>query len=231
MTWPARDLAPVVPAYFHPATGAGWDELIAISPRLRAVVLNVADGPGARRDSAFAAPVTALLEAGITVLGYVDTGYGAGRPIAVSQELHRYQDWYGVTDVFYDRVCAGWDGLDLYARLAGVARRTGAGTVAFNHGTHPVRGYLDHADLLGTFEGGWPAYSALTLPQWVRGADAHRFFHLVHGVAPRWWGELTDLALRRNVGSVFVTERGGANPFDRPPALLIDTGGGTRCVT
>ena len=89
--------------------------------------------------------------------------------------------------------------------------------VAFNHGSHPVEAYAEHADLLGTFEGPWTTYLELTVPRWVRARPAGQFFHLLHSVPVSSFDEATWLAARRNAGGVFVTDQGGVNPWDRLP--------------
>lgn len=218
---PAQELSLLVPAYFHPAVSDGWTSLAALGPRLRAVVLNVDSGPARRVDPAFVEPVAALAAAGVVVLGYVNTDYGRRSPIETVEEMRRYDGYYGVRDVFFDRVSADWDGVAYYAGVTRAARDLGALAVAFNHGVAPVEGYAEHADLLGSFEGGWEAYRTMTTPQWIRRSPREGFFHLVHGVPVERIDETVALARRRNAGSVHVTERGGANPFDRLPVRLV----------
>ena len=108
-----------------------------------------------------------------------------------------------------------------YAELSRRARELGAGLVALNHGAHPVESYADHADLLGTFEGPWTAYPELPIPRWVRTRPASQFFHLLHTVPLTSFDDAIWLAARRHAGSAYVTDRGGANPWDRLPALEI----------
>ena len=67
----------------------------------------------------------------------------------------------GVVDVVVNNV-------GHYGGLAHGAREMRAHVVAFNHGTHPVEAYAEHADLLGTFEGPWRVYLDLAVPRWTR---------------------------------------------------------------
>ena len=73
-------------------------------------------------------------------------------------------------------------------------------------------------NLIGTFEGPWSAYLELAVPRWVRSGPAERFFHLLHSVPASSFGDALRLAVRRNAGSAFITDRGGANPWDGLPA-------------
>jgi len=90
--------------------------------------------------------------------------------------------------------------------------------VAFNHGTHPVRDYAEHADLLGTFEGPFSTFVELDVPSWVHDFPADRFFQLVYDSPPTLAATIAALAVERNVGSVYRTEGTGANPWSILPA-------------
>ena len=206
----------IVPAYFHPDVRPGdWSALMAHAGQVRMVVLNVASGPGERPNVAFAAVVDALRAAGICVAGYVDTDYGA-RPVRdVLADVIRHRDWYGDDAVFCDRVASSTDRLGHYAALAGEARDLGMSTIAFNHGADPAPAYLEYADLLGAFEGPWPAYVELMIPRWAREQDTGRLFHLVHSVPPELISTAWDLAAQRNLGCVYITTESGINPWHR----------------
>jgi hypothetical protein len=116
-----------------------------------------------------------------------------------------------VTGVFFDQVPTAADQVGHCAALAEAARGRGVAEVAFNHGVHPDPGYREHADLLGTFEGPWPAYRDLTVPDWAR---TQRCFHLVHTVPPRQLTAVADLADQRGVPA-YATTRAGRNPWRR----------------
>jgi hypothetical protein len=209
----------IVPAYFHPACSpAEWDWLAEHPAQVRMVVLNLADGPGRCPDAAFFPVLDRLQSAGVTVAGYVDTNYGQRQKRAALTDLRRYLDWYKVAGVFFDRAAAAAEQVDYYASLARRARQMGARVVALNHGTHPAEDYAEHADLLGTFEGPWPAYLDLTVPRWARSRPASQFYHLPHSVPPAYFRDAYWLAARRNAGGVYVTDSGGDNPWGRLPA-------------
>ncbi len=209
----------IVPAYFHPASHpAEWAWLAGQAEQIRLVVLNLADGPGAAPDAVVRPAVGRLHAAGIPVAGYVDTNYGLRPPRQALADLGRYLDWYQVTGVFFDRAPIGAEHLGHYADLAEGARRLGVREVALNHGAHPVEAYAQHADLLGTFEGPWPAYLDLAIPRWARSRSAAQFYHLPHSVPTGSFRDARWLAARRNAGCVYITDRGGPNPWDRLPA-------------
>lgn len=213
----------VVPAYFHPAIGPDdWAWLADHAPQIRMVVLNPASGPGWGPDAAFFPALERLRSAGVVVGGYVDTNYGQRPAQHAVTDFERYLDWYQVGGVFFDRVSAGADQVGHYADLARRVRDMGARVVAFNHGAHPIEAYAEHADLLGTFEGPWNVYFELAVPRWVRSRDAGQFFHLVHSVPTAAFSDAIWLTARRNAGCVYITDRGGANPWDGLPASELD---------
>lgn len=218
----AADAAPllVVPAYFHPAVRPlQWQWLAEHAAEVRLVILNVASGPGAKPEEAFLEVVGPLHRAGVCVIGYVDTGYGRRDAQTVLAESRRYQDWYGVRGVCLDQVAAGAADLGYYAGLANRVRAAGAEVVFFNHGTHPAPEYAQHADLLGTFEGTWQAYQQLHIPQWTRRFPPSKFYHVVHSVPVACIPAAWQLAAGRRAGAVYITERGGGNPYDGLPEM------------
>jgi Spherulation-specific family 4 len=216
---PAPRLA--VPAYFRPDARPGdWELLARSAPVVSMVILNVASGPGPRPDPVFTPAIRRLREAGVEVAGYVDTDYGRRRGSQALADLERYLRWYDVTGVCFDQAAGTADQLRYYAALARGARSAGVRSVVFNHGAHPLEAYAEHADLLGTFEGPWRAYTGLRVPRWTRGWPARMFQHLVYSVPPQNFGAALALAMARHAGCVYITDRGGANPYDQLPGPL-----------
>ncbi|HEV3361416.1 MAG TPA: spherulation-specific family 4 protein [Pseudonocardiaceae bacterium] len=210
---------PLVPAYFHPALAAAdWAALASAAPNLRLVVLNVANGTGEFPDHAFVDVVREVQAGGAPVAGYIDSDYGRRPGHEILAELHRYWEWYGVRDVFLDRAASGIEHVRQYGMVAAQCRAFGSNTVAFNHGTHPAPEYADHADLLGTFEGPLPAFLDLDVPSWVHDHSADCFFHLLYECPPEVAGPVDALAVERNVGSLYRTERARPNPWSGLPA-------------
>lgn len=201
-----------VPAYFHPgrATDA-WRRLLANPPRL--AVLNLDEGPGQAKDSAYPPVISRLVAAGTEVLGYVDTDFGL-RPVAdVRADLRRYRSWYGLRGVFLDQVAASADRLGHYREIVEGVR----GTLVLNPGVYPDPGYADLADVLVTFEGPLSAYKATREPLWARRLARGRFCHLIHDVPSKAF-ESTLRRATRHAGTVYVTDRTGAQPWGDLPA-------------
>ncbi len=208
----------VVPAYFHPAVHPGqWEWLAQHATQVRLVILNIANGPGTAPEAPFKEVAERLHSAGVAVIGYVDTNYGRRPASQIMTELGLYLDWYGVNGVCLDQVAAAAANLAYYGALAARVRKLGAEVVFFNHGVHPCEAYAELADLLGTFEGPWPAYRQLKTPPWTMRWPAEKFYHVVHSVPPERFDEAAQLAVQRHAASVYITERTGSNPYDGLP--------------
>jgi hypothetical protein len=209
----------LIPAYFHPAPHlVQWQALLDHIDRIELVVLNVDSGAGQERDPAFVSPVADLRRGGVRVLGYIDTDYGRRPTGEVLTDLQRYQQWYGIDGLFCDRVSTDLDYLEHYCSLSLLARRRGAATVAFNHGTIPAQGYAQYADVLGIFEGSWQAYLDWSPPRWVRAEPPDRFCHLIHSIPAPLLAAAWGLVGRRHAGLAYLTNHGGPNPWERLPA-------------
>ena len=208
----------VVPAYFHPAVHPGqWEWLAEHAPQVRLVILNVASGPGTGPEAPFKEATERLRGAGVPVIGYVDTNYGSRPARQIMTELGQYLDWYEVNGVCLDRVASASANLAYYGALTARVRKLGAEVVFFNHGVYPCEAYAEHADLLGTFEGPWHAYRQLNVPRWAMAWPAEKFYHVVYSVPAGQFSEAAKLAVQRHAASVYITERGGSNPYDRLP--------------
>jgi Spherulation-specific family 4 len=214
----ARQPRLVVPAYFHPAVYPDqWEWLAGHAPQVRLVILNVANGPGTAPEGPFKEAAERLRAAQVPVIGYVDTNYGRRPARQIMTELGQYLDWYGVSGICLDRVAAGPRELAYYGALTARVRKSGAEVVFFNHGTYPCEAYAQYADLLGAFEGPWPDYLRLNIPDWASAWPAEKFYHVVYSVPPERFGEAAQLAAQRHAAAVYITERGGPNPYDRLP--------------
>lgn len=227
-----------VPAYFAP--GEDWARLRGAGDAVGIAVANAANGPG-RYDAGYATAIAAARRAGISVLGYVDTGYfgttglatrdgGTGHDAWAAQIAADIDTWYayygqaGLAGVFFDATLAvaGPDGqyVSWYRQLSDLAKGHGRHVLTVdNPGQAMDQAYLSAADILLTFEGDRAAYQGWQPPDWQRDADPGRLWHLVYDVPDR--ASLADtlaLSRRRNAGYVYVTDRTlASNPWGALP--------------
>jgi len=215
-------LSLAVPAYFHPVVAPdAWERLVEFARVMRFVIVNVHNGPGDTVDPPYVPVIAALQAAGIRTIGYIDTDYGSRDPALIGREARTYRERYGVDGVFMDQVGSDLDKLDHYAQCVVAAKTAGTPFVVLNPGAEPHPGYVDLANVTVTFEGAWDTYQELAVPDWMRKYPAKRFCHLVHSVPGPFFSEALHLAAERHVGSVFVSDGSGANPWDRFPDPLV----------
>ncbi|MFJ8751666.1 spherulation-specific family 4 protein [Streptomyces sp. NPDC102441] len=212
----------LIPLYVHPAVDpAAWHRLTTAADLTYAVVLNPADGPGGGPDAAFVSAAGALRSAGVRLLGYVDTDYGARPAAEVTADAARHREWYATDGCFLDRVSAAGSALPAYRKLVRALRRQGASPVVLNPGVHPAPGYARIADLVVTFEGPWSVYvSAFSRAAWTARHPPDRFCHLVYGV-PAALAPLAVRTARERGAAVSGPVTGGPpNPWSRLTPVL-----------
>jgi hypothetical protein len=111
--------------------------------------------------------------------------------------------------------------LNYYAGLEQYIRSKGTNLLVIgNPGTHTQEAYLIHhcADVLVTFEEG-KGYSNYVADAWVKNYPAARFCQLAYAVpSATTMTNFVKLAVARNAGWIYVTNDGGANPWDTLPA-------------
>lgn len=204
-----------IPAYFYP--GTAWNKAIS-SSAVDIMVMNPDSGVGSARNRDYVRVVNAARAAGVRVLGYVYTSYGARDLSAVLAEVQAYRDWYGVDGIFLDEVASSAKTIPYYQTIASVIRTAPTGFVMLNPGVFPAEGYMNVADVVLVFEGSYEEYRRLSVPGWVSGYHPNQFYHVVYGVssATRMRSALS-WARSRNAGYVYVTNDVLDNPYDALP--------------
>ena len=236
-----------VPGYFY-QPGPAYRQLAQNVPAVGVVVANVDNGAGAAVSPAWASATQSAHRAGITVLGYVDTGYlgttgnttrgpssSQSRQAWMAQVEHDVDTWYRfygptVGGVFLDQVqesCGpaardqSW--VELYVRIYRYVKRLHPGAmVVANAGDLPDACYLRAADTVVTFEGDYQAYvdpaHGYREPGWERTVSPNRVWHLVYDATEAQMVDAVARARKRNAGFVYVTSLPRPNPWRGLPA-------------
>ncbi|MET8182991.1 spherulation-specific family 4 protein [Streptomyces sp. NPDC005336] len=223
---PSRD-APVaatglgcgVPGYAHPLVApTEWAELTRPGTPLHWAVLNVARGPGSRRDPHCLTAAARLRAAGVRVLGHLDLRCGT-RPFGeLVSDADRFLDWYQVDGFYMDRCPVDRPDLPETARTVTTLRAMlGGAYVVLGQGAHPYQGYMEIADQLVTFRGAWADYRWSQVAEWTAGYPPERFCHLVHGVPRPHLEEALRIARWQGAGTIYFTDR-TAHPGQRTSA-------------
>lgn len=218
----AAPIGIVVPAYFYP--GSLWDSLNWAAGRVSLVaIMDPNNGPATAQNPDYVAAVDSLRASGGKVIGYVYTSYTGRGTNAVKTDIDRYFNFYSVDGIFLDEMTddAGTNHLNYYAALYQYIQTKGTNLlVVGNPGINTEEAYLTQpcADVLVTFEVN-TGYSNHVVDAWATNHLARQFCHLPYAVASA--GTMTNyvnLAAARNVGWLYVTDDGGANPWDTLPA-------------
>ncbi|MFE6621724.1 spherulation-specific family 4 protein [Streptomyces sp. NPDC057740] len=221
-----------VPGYAHPLLApAEWGELTRPGTPVHWVVLNVADGPGARPDPHCLQAAGMLHNAGVRVLGHLDTAHldaarldtaGGARAFGeVISEAQRYLDWYRVDGFFLDRCPTERPALPEVRRTVTTLRALrDEAHIVLGHGSHPHPGYAECADQLVTFRGSWSDYRWSQVAEWTADYPPDRFCHFVHGVPLGHLDEALRIARWQGAATVWFTDRtdrGRIDPWEAMP--------------
>jgi chitodextrinase len=243
-----------VPAYFNPSGSTYWTQLTQSAPAVGVAIANPNNGPGTAFDQGYANAIRAAANAGIRVIGYVDTGYfgttgrttrtGATTTAAwTTQSEGDVATWYslygsyGLGGIFFDDGLADCAHVGLYEAVNTYTKQNHAGAYTVdNPGTAADSCYADAADTIVMFEGTYASYTGWSAPAWeLNYGDPNKFYHLVYATASQAdEANAMSLSKQRNAGYVYVTPDNLPNPWDTLPTgaywsdeLARAGGGGT----
>ncbi|MFE5173188.1 spherulation-specific family 4 protein [Streptomyces sp. NPDC056634] len=217
-----------IPGYAHPLMApVEWAELTRPGTPLHWVVLNVADGPGARPDPHCLEAAGRLRNRDVRVLGHLDLTYGARSFGEVVSDAHRYLDWYRVDGFSLGRCPTERAALPEVRRIVTTLRALCADAhIVLGHGTHPYPGYAETADQLVTFSGPWSDYRWSQVAEWTADYPPERFCHFVHGAPRGHLDEALRIARWQGAGTIYFTDRtdrgGAADPWEAMPGYWDD---------
>ena len=155
----------MVPLYVYP--GSDWTQVIQIKnahPSVPIVaIINPNSGPGSSSDSNYLSGIQQLQAAGVKVLGYVYTSYGARSTTSVHADIDSYNNWYHVNGIFFDEM-ANTSGLETYySNLSNYVKSLGMTMTVGNPGTDTLSSYIGTVDVLDIYENpGMPSLTSLT---------------------------------------------------------------------
>jgi Spherulation-specific family 4 len=226
-----------VPAYWSPATAVGAEQFKLLADAAGTVNLVIINGPASAAPVPFDTPtadtIRRLRRAGVTVLGYVDSGYlgqtgltttrvrAGSTDIAdwVSQIRGDVADWYelygryGLGGLFIDQTLSSCGSNDEYVAayrnaLHDVRRESPGAMVALNPGSGADECYMQIADAMVIFENTYDLYQEWAPPSWVSRYPTEQFWHLIYDAPTE--ATLSDVvhsARRRHAGHVYVTDQ------------------------
>jgi hypothetical protein len=212
----------IVPLYSYPSSPA-WTSLKAAKAANPTVpilaVVNPANGPNTAVDQNYAIGIQQLVAAGIKVIGYVHTSYGARAVASVNTDVDRWKALYPqVTGIFFDEM-SNTTGKEQYYKDINAYAKTGRGygVTIGNPGADSLPSYVGTVDIILVYESsGLPPLAMLD--GWHKSYDRHNF-----GIIP-YACPTADAAFiaaaKPKVGYIFLQNDNLPNPWDTLPSYV-----------
>ena len=213
-----------VPAYFDPPSPE-WQRLIAGAPAVGMIVFNPESGPGTAADPAYTQVIAQAQAAGIVMVGYVATSYGARPEADVIADINRYYDFYTLSGIYFaegpmDSDCTAMEAM--YHRMSDAVRARDA-QAYLAVGTRFCPTYITFFDMMVQFARNWSEYQTdYAPPSWMPANSPQRFVHFVHSVPPGDASAALSRAVANGAGWVFITDQSDPNPWSVLPSYFSE---------
>jgi hypothetical protein len=212
----------IVPLYTYPTDGT-WAAIIQAKKAHPSVpivaIINPNSGPGTSKSSDYATGITNLQSAGVTVIGYVPTGYGT-KPYSalatVEGAVSDYVTWYPTIEgIFFDEMSSDAGEASYYQSIATYCTSKNLAITVGNPGANVPAALLGIFSNLVIYEsGGIPQQSSVDAYYNKYGSKPFSF--IAYGVA-----SLPSLqSLSTYVRWLYVTDLDGNNPYGALPSYF-----------
>ncbi|OIO14958.1 hypothetical protein AUJ73_01465 [Candidatus Gottesmanbacteria bacterium CG1_02_37_22] len=221
----------LLPLYIYPAGNPNPDwQKIADTQKIQNIpvvaIVNPHSGPGvcstSNPDSNYKNNMQVLRNAGVTMVGYVATGYGSKLSNNVKNEIDQYANCFDVKGIFFDEVNGNASFLNYYKELYNyVKSKSNFDLVVINPGQNIDEVFLkentfDIAVIYEDYANNWSSYNP---PSFISNYPNNHFAALIHSTANdvQTMKTYIDSALNRNIGYVYITNDSLPNPWDSLP--------------
>jgi hypothetical protein len=212
----------IVPLYTNPSDPS-WTAIAAAKrahPSVPVIaVINPSDGPGAARNAAYTTGIADLTGAGITVIGYVATGYGSRAVATVEADIDRWKSFYPqVQGIFFDEQSNVASYVPQYKQLTAYAHAAGLTFTVGNPGIDTDESYMGVFDAMLIYESaGLPPLSSLG--GWHTKYARSNFGIIPYAATPN--AQFVASA-RQFVQYIYVQNDDLPNPWDTLPPTFAD---------
>ncbi|HEV2192907.1 MAG TPA: spherulation-specific family 4 protein, partial [Nitrosopumilaceae archaeon] len=209
----------MIALYTYP--GSTWDAIAqakSAHPSVPIVaIINCCNGPGTSQDSNYVTGIQKLHSAGVIVIGYVDTLYGARNTSIVKSEINAWKSFYNIDGIFFDEM-ANTSGLETYySNLSQYAKSLGYTMTVGNPGTDTLPSYIGTVDDMMIYESpGLPAWS--TLQGWHTSYNKSNFSMIAFGISSLNQSFITSAS--NYVGYIYITDNNLPNPYNTVPSYF-----------
>lgn len=214
----------IIPLYASPSSPA-WAAIakakIAYPAIPFVVVINPNSGPGKAEQASYASGIAMLQKAGVVVLGYVCTKFGAEPISSVEANMSRYASWYHVNGIWFDNMASHIGHEDYYASLTSYAVSLGMSMTVGNAGVAVAPTYIGTVSFINNYENpSLPTSAYLD----SLGSSKTDFTMLAYDIPTLNSTFVAEAA--KHVSYLYITNLPGPNPWTGLPtyfdALLSD---------
>jgi hypothetical protein len=210
----------VVPAYWDP--DEQWQRIIADAPTVGMIIFNPDNGPGTVTKPGYATAIAQAQAAGIKVLGYVSTQYGARAEGDIDADVNGYYSLYSPSGIYFAEgpTADTCDTLQAeYQRLTALAQSHDP-KAYLAIGTRFCPTFITFSDLMVEFAETYSMYQAYSSPSWMPGNSPERFCHFVSEVPDADASQVLSRAIGLGAGWVFTTDGTAPNPWGALPSYF-----------
>jgi hypothetical protein len=209
----------MIPLYIYP--DSTWTAVVQARSTYPTVpilvIINPNNGPGSSSDPTYLAGVKNLQSAGVTVLGYVATGYASNSLSSVESQANLYKTWYNADGIFFDEMSNSVGNENYYSTLNSYVKSHGMTYTMGNPGTSVPSSYIGILDNLCIYESsGYPSLSFISYP----GYPKSDFSYIAFGVSYNAAFVTNSFA---DVGYVYIDNLSGNNPYSTLTSLFLQT--------
>jgi len=205
----------LVPLYVYP--GSAWDQVASGASKVGTIaIINPNSGPASSPDSSYTSYMSKLKSAGVEMIGYVYTSYGARAIADVKKDIDTYASKYPLlTGIFFDEVSDSASDISFYTQAYNYVVQKGYSHSILNPGVVPAAGYVDISTSIVVFEDQGSKFSASgSLASFVTCASnsaeksgyKYKFAGIAHSTASSSSTSVINNFQNKGLGLVYVTD-------------------------
>jgi len=173
-------------------------------------IINPDSGPGGAPDSTYVTYMNKLHAAGVTLVGYVHTSYGARAIADVKADIETYaSEWPLIVGIFLDEAATTASELSYYQQLyTYITGIPGYQHVIINPGTVPAAGYSSAATMIVAYEDTSSKFSSSSVPSGASCANKDQYAAIAYASssASNMQSTLTSILSKGFYGYVYITD-------------------------
>lgn len=178
------DMKLLVPLYTYP--GASWDSVASGASKVQTVaIINPSSGPGDGPDSSYNTYMSKLHSAGVEMVGYVHTSYGARALTDVKADIAKYASEFPLlVGIFIDECAATAAEVSYYTQVYNyIMSFPGWKYDIINPGTVPTSGYLAASTQIVAFEDTVAHFAASANPSFASCSNRDNFAMIAYAAS------------------------------------------------